>query len=60
MIDFSEEEQDEIEKVFKMIHSMDIQVFDLPPATISILEKENLIVTEHFLKFIQNLIKGKE
>lgn len=61
MNDFSEEEeQEEIEKVFKMIHSMKIQMTDFSPTIVSILEKEYLIMSEHILKFIQNIIKGKK
>lgn len=57
---FEEEEQEEIEKVFKMIYSMKIQLTDFSPTIVSILEKEYLIMSDHILKFIQNMTRGKQ
>lgn len=58
MSEISEEEKEEIEKVYRLIHSMKIYSSDITAPIITILEKEYLIVTEHILKFIQLITKG--
>lgn len=56
--EISEEEKEEIEKVYRIIHANKVKLNEGEVQISKLLEKENFIVTEHILIFIQNLTKS--
>lgn len=56
--EISEEEKDEIEKLYRIIHSNKIKLSETEVPISKLLEKENFIVTEHILMFIQSMTKS--
>lgn len=56
--EISDEEKDEIEKLYRIIHGNRIKLPENETQISKLLEKENFIVTEHILTFIQNMTKS--
>jgi hypothetical protein len=56
--EISDEEKDEIEKLYRIIHCNSIKLSENDIQISKLLEKENFIVTEHILTFIQNMTKS--
>ena len=56
--EISDEEKDEIEKLYRIIHGNRIKLPETETQITKLLEKENFIVTEHILTFIQNMTKS--
>ena len=58
IFEISDEEREEIEKLYRIIHSNKIKLPESENPLSKILEKENFIVTDHILMFVQNMTKS--